>query len=158
GCFGVAIARYRKEKESPWVRIGSAPGVEFPTEGAPSPDFMMVSPHGGDFAFNFGHGMDGEMIVGGQSTSLAELAQQGRTSISPIPPGAKIRVRTGKTTFLVSAVNRPRRHPSPLFAALESRVLAYFAGSLAVHLGFWGVLQTIPVDNEGANIDLASLE
>ena len=25
----------------------------------------------------------------------------------------------------------------PLFAALESRVLAYFAGSLAVHLGFW---------------------
>ena len=25
----------------------------------------MVSPHGDDFAFHFGHGMDGEMVVAG---------------------------------------------------------------------------------------------
>jgi hypothetical protein len=153
-----ALARSRKEKQSPWVRIGTAPGVEFPTEGAPSPSFPLVAPQGNDFAFHFGHGMDGEMIVGGQSTSLAELASQGRTTISPIPMGAKIRVRAGKTTFLVSAVPAPRRHVMPLFAALESRVLAYFAGSLAVHLGFWLLLQQIPVEDSGTNIDLASLE
>ncbi|MBA3394456.1 MAG: AgmX/PglI C-terminal domain-containing protein, partial [Deltaproteobacteria bacterium] len=152
------LARMRREQQSPVVRIGTAPGVEFPTEGAPSPDFAMVAPHGDDFAFNFGHGMDGEMIVGGQSTSLAELAAQGRTSISPIPPNAKIRVRAGKTTFLVSAVPQPRRQTAAVFAALESRVLAYFAGSLAVHLGFWAILQQIPVEDSGANIDLASLE
>jgi hypothetical protein len=85
-----ALARMRKEKVSPWVRIGTAPGVEFPIEQSPSPDFALVAPHGDDFAFNFGHGMDGEMVVNGQTTTLAELAQQGRTSISPIPANAKI--------------------------------------------------------------------
>jgi pSer/pThr/pTyr-binding forkhead associated (FHA) protein len=153
-----ALVRMRKEKTSPWVRIGTAPGVEFPIEQSPSPDFALVAPHGDDFAFNFGHGMEGEMVVNGQSTSLQELAAQGRTSISPIPSGAKIRVRAGKTTFLVSSVPRPRRHAMPLFAALESRVLAYFAGSLTVHLGFWLLLQQIPVEDSGTNIDLASLE
>jgi pSer/pThr/pTyr-binding forkhead associated (FHA) protein len=153
-----ALARYRSEKKSPFFRIGTAPGVEFATEGAPSPDFPLVAPSGDDFAFNFSAGMEGEMVVNGQSTSLQELAAQGRTTISPIPPGAKIRVRAGKTTFLVSAVPQPRRHVMPLFAALESRVLAYFAGSLAVHLGFWLVLEQIPVEDSGANIDLASLE
>ncbi|MBA3394244.1 MAG: FHA domain-containing protein, partial [Deltaproteobacteria bacterium] len=156
--FTAGLARMRREKQSPYVRIGTASNVEFPIEGAPSPDFAMVAPHGDDFAFNFGHGMEGEMIIGGQSTSLAELAAQGRTTISPIPAGAKIRVRAGKTTFLVSAVPQPRRQTAALFAALESRVLAYFAGSLAVHLGFWAILQQIPVEDSGANIDLASLE
>jgi len=152
------LARMRSEKKNPSYRIGTAPGVDIATEGAPAPDFALVSPQGDDFAFNFGHGMDGEMVVGGQSTSLSELAAQGRTTISPIPPNAKIRVRAGKTTFLVSAVPQPRKHAMPLFAALESRVLAYFAGSLAVHLGFWAILEQIPVEDSGANIDLASLE
>jgi pSer/pThr/pTyr-binding forkhead associated (FHA) protein len=152
------LARMRAERRSPYYRIGTAPGVEFATEGAPQYDFPMIAPMGDDFAFNFAHGMDGEMNVGGQSTSLAELAAQGRTTISPIPANAKIRVRAGKTTFLVSAVPQPRRQASPLFAALESRVMAYFAGSLAVHLGFWLILEQIPVEDAGANIDLASLE
>jgi len=158
GLATYGLSRMRNEKKSPFFRIGTAPGVEFATEGAPAPDFALVSPHGDDFAFNFAAGMEGEMVVGGQSTSLAELASQGRTTISPIPSGAKIRVRAGKTTFLVSAVPQPRRHAMPLFAALESRVMAYFAGSLAVHLGFWLVLEQIPVEDSGANIDLASLE
>ena len=104
--------------------IGTAPGVEFPIEQSPAPDFPLVSPQGNDFAFHFGHGMEGEMVVNGQSTSLAELAQQGRTTISPIPHNAKIRVRAGKTTFLVSSVARPRRHVMPLFAALDRRGIA----------------------------------
>ncbi len=164
GLFGsiilctAALARMRKEKVSPYVRIGTAPGVEFPIEQAPAPDFPLVSPQGNDFAFHFGHGMEGEMVVNGQSTSLAELAQQGRTTISPIPHNAKIRVRAGKTTFLVSSVARPRRHVMPLFAALESRVLVYFAGSLIAHMGFWLLLQQIPIEDSSANIDLASLE
>ena len=153
-----AVSRMRKEKESPYVRIGTAPEVEFPIEQSPAASFPMVSPHGDDFAFHFGHGMEGEMVVNGQTTTLAELAAQGRTTISPIPAGAKIRVRAGKTTFLVSSVPRPRRHAYPMFAALESRVVAYFAGSLAAHLGFWLLLQQIPVEDSGTNIDLASLE
>ncbi len=158
GLATYALARARSEKKSPWFRIGTAPGVEFATDAAPGADFPLVAPAGDDFAFNFAPGMEGEMIVGGQSTSLAELASQGRTSIVPIPAGAKIRARVGKTTFMVSSVARPKHHAMPLFAALESRVLAYFAGSLAVHMGFWVILEQIPPDDAGANVDLASLE
>ncbi len=152
------LARMRKEQQSPLYRIGTAPGVEFATEGAPQPSFPMIHPQGDEFAFQFGHGMEGEIVANGQTTSFAELAAQGRTTIVPIPSGAKIRARVGKTTFLVSAVQQPRRHIMPLFAALESRVLAYFGGSLAVHLGIWALLQQIPVEDSSTNIDLASLE
>ena len=129
------------------------------SSSAPAPDFPLVAPQGDDFAFHFGHGMEGEMVVNGQSTSLAELAAQGRTTISPIPASAKIRVRAGKTTFLVSSVPRPRRHAMPLFAALESRVLAYFAGSLDRRTWASGCsCSRFPSRTRGTNIDLASLE
>ncbi len=141
--FTYMLARYRQEKQSPHYRIGTAAGVEFATEGTPSPDFPLVQPRGDDFAFNFAPGMEGEMVVGGQSTSLSELASQGRTSIFPIPPNAKIRVRAGKTTFLVSAVPQPRRAIGALFAAMESRVLAYFGGSLAAHLIFLFIVNAV---------------
>jgi len=154
----IGLARARKERESPYVRIGTAPGVEFPTEGAPSPAFPLVAPQGDEFAFHWGHGMEGEMVINGHTTQLSELAAQGRTTICPLPQGAKIRVRAGGTTFLVSAVPAPRRHMMPMFASLESTILAYFGGSLVLHLGFWLLLQQIPVEDSAANIDLASLE
>jgi pSer/pThr/pTyr-binding forkhead associated (FHA) protein len=156
----IGVARIRKERQSPLFRIGTAPDVEFATEGAPSPSFPMIAPQGDDFAFSFGHGMEGEMVIGGQEPiSLGELAAQGRTTICPIPPNAKFRVRTGRnTTFLISAVAQPRRQMIPLFATLESRVLTYFAGSLAVHLGLWALLMMLPPEASGANVDHSSLE
>ena len=155
----LGLARMRKERQSPLYRIGTAPDVEFATEGAPEPSFPMIAPQGDEFAFQFGHGMEGEMVVGGQTTTLGELAAQGRTSICPIPASAKIRVRAGRNTvFLISAVPQPRRQMIPLFASLESRVVSYFVGSLAVHLGLWALLNQLPPDAGGANIDLASLE
>ncbi|HEU0033615.1 MAG TPA: AgmX/PglI C-terminal domain-containing protein [Kofleriaceae bacterium] len=155
--FAWSLARMRSERRSPWFRIGNAPGVEFATEGA-GPVFPLVEPRGDDFAFNFSPGMEGEMITNGQSTSLAELASQGRTSIMPIPPNSKIRVRIGKTTFLVSAVPRPRSTTGALFASFEARVLAYFGGSLAAHLILLFIVKQAYIDDSGVNVDLASLE
>ena len=159
GTLTMGLARFRKERQSPYFRIGTSPDVEFATEGAPSASFPMIAPKGDDFAFSFGHGMEGEMVVGGQSTTLGELASQGRTTICPIPVNAKIRVRTGRnTTFLISAVAQPRRQMIPLFATLESRVLTYFAGSLALHLGIYALLVLQPPEASGANVDHSSLE
>jgi hypothetical protein len=158
GLATYGVARMRSEKQSPSFRIGTAPGVEFPVEGAPSPAFPLVVPNGDDFAFNFAPGMEGEMVVNGQSTSLQELAAQGRTTISPIPAGAKIRVRTGQTTFLVSAVAQPRRHTSSMFASLDSRALVYIAGSLVAHMVIWFILNQAGEDASGVSVDLASLE
>jgi hypothetical protein len=111
------LARARGEKKSPYYRIGTAPGVEQPVENAPSADFPLVAPSGDDFVFNYGAGMEGEMIVDGKSTPFADLVGAGlaRPSAStagaievPIPAKAKIRARAGQTTFLVSAVNKPK--------------------------------------------------
>jgi hypothetical protein len=162
-----ALSRMRNEKRSPYFRIGTAPGVELPLENAPTASFPLVAPSGDDFVFNYGHGIDGEMILDGRTTPLAELAATGRARPSlvtagaievPIPAHAKIRARAGQTTFMVSAVAQPRRHVTPLLAGLESRTLSYFAGSLAVHLGIWALLQTIPVDAGSANVDMAMVE
>lgn len=172
GLLGVTagLARARRERKSPFYRIGTAPGVEQALETAPSADFPMVAPAGNgsdEFVFNFGSGMDGEMTVNGQTTPLADLAASGRARPSastpgatevPIPATARIRVRSGLTTFLVSAVAQPKQAAVPLFAAMESRTLKYVAGSLAVHLGVLAFLQTIPAEGAGANIDLANAE
>lgn len=160
------LVRLRDEKKSPYYRVGTAPGVEQPLDTAPSPSFPLVAPAGDDFVFNFGPGIDGEMTVGGQTTSLAELAASGRARPSattagaievPIPAHARIRATSGNTTFVVSAVAKPRRQPMPLFA-LENRTMGYVAGSLAVHLGVWAFLQTVPAENEGINVDLTAQE
>jgi len=153
------LARASKERQSPLFRIGTSRDVEFATQGAPAPSFAMIAPQGDDFAFHFGHGMEGEMVLGGQSTTLGELASQGRTTIAPIPPSAKIRVRTGPhTTFLISAVPRPRRQTAPVFASLDS----LFAGSLGGTAAVFGILmlllwQIAPVDTS-ANMEFGSLE
>jgi hypothetical protein len=163
----VALLRVRDDRRSPYFRVGTAPGVELPLETAPTPSFPLVAPRGHDFVFNFGPGIEGELLEHGRAVSLAELAASGRAQPSPaivgafelpIPEHARIRARSGKAQLLVSAVERPRRHAVPLVAALESRVMTYFAGSLAVHLGVWALLQLIPDDATAANADLAMQE
>jgi hypothetical protein len=75
----------------------------------------------------------------------------------PIPARARIRARSGLTTFVVSAVPQPRQQPVSLLGAMESRTMKYFAGSLVVHLCLLAVLQQLPGDDSSANIDLGDL-
>jgi hypothetical protein len=163
----LGAVRIRRERASPYYRIGTAPGVELALEHAPAPAFPLVAPSGDDFVFNYGAGIDGELTVDGTTTPLAELAAQGRSRPSavtagaievPIPPRARIRARAGQTTFLVSAVARPRRHAGPLLASLERRTVSYLAGSLAVHLGVWGLLQTLPPEAGAVSLELPVIE
>jgi pSer/pThr/pTyr-binding forkhead associated (FHA) protein len=161
------MVRYRNEKKSPFYKIGRGSGVDFATDAAPMEEFPMVAPLGDDFVFNFAQGMDGEMIFEGQSTPLSELQAAGRARPSTtaagalevsIPPKARFRVKAGNNTFIVSSVPRPRTQPTPLFATVESRAMAYFAGSLIVHMGFWALLRTIPPDPRALALDLGSNE
>ncbi|HEX7841328.1 MAG TPA: AgmX/PglI C-terminal domain-containing protein [Kofleriaceae bacterium] len=175
GGFGLALAglalgvvRMRSERTSPYYRIGTAPGVELAMGGAPAPAFPLVAPSGDDFVFNFAPGIDGELLLDGKATPLAELAAAGRARPNaaladgavevPIPPKARIRARAGRTTFMISAVARPRRRMLPLVARLERRALLYFAGSLAAHLGIWALLQLLPPEAAGVSIEIGSSE
>jgi pSer/pThr/pTyr-binding forkhead associated (FHA) protein len=161
------LLRFRNERQSPWFRIGQDAEVEHASSDSPLGAFPLVAPLGDDFVFNFAQTMEGEMTVEGQSTPLAELVAQGRARPSmtaagamevAIPPKARIRVRSGKTTYLVSAVAQPRKHPVPFFAAMEANVMAYFAGSAAFFLGVWALLRTVPTGLDTGQVDDESLE
>ena len=161
------LVRLRRERKSPYFRIGTGPNVEFPIDYAPIAEFPLVAPSGDDFVFNFAHGMEGEMTVDGRSTNLVDLMAAGRARPStlapgvsevPIPAKARIRVRAGKATFLISSVPQPRRSAVALFSSLENRVLVYMAGSLAAHLVLWAILSQLPTDETVAGFDLAQLE
>ena len=177
GGFGLAlvgaslgILRIRRERVSPMFRIGNAPGVELAVDDAPAAAFPVVAPSGDRFVFRFvpgAPGSDGELAVDGTTTPLGELAAAGRAHPSTevpgayafaIPRGARIRVRAGRATLLVSAVSRPRRHALPPVAGPDRRTVAYVAGSLAVHLAIWALLQLVPPDAAGVTVDLPVLE
>jgi hypothetical protein len=122
---------------------------------------------GNDFVFNYAGSMEGEVNIDGQTATLAELQGQGRVRPSstapgafelPIPAKTRIKVRAGANTFLISSVPQPRRQAAPLFASLESRALAYFAGSAIVHLSIWALLRTIPPDPQALALDLGGAE
>lgn len=162
-CMTLGLVRYRNEKVEPFFRIGREPNVDLPTADSPLESFPLVAPLGDDFVFNFAQGMDGEMMLDGQSTTLAELQGQGRARPSttapgatevPIPPRARFRVSAGSQTFLVSSVPQPRKQPVPLFATMETAVLAFFAGSAIVHFGFVALLGQIPPDARSLSDDL----
>jgi FHA domain len=165
--LGLGIARMRRERVSPYYRIGTAPGVELAIEGAPAPAFPLVAPSGDDFVFHFAPGIDGELLQGGSATPLTQLAASGRARPSASTPGAfalaiprhaRIRARAGLATFLIAAVPRPRRHAAPLLAGIESRALVYVAGSLAVHLAIWGILQLVPPEPSSISLEAPVLE
>jgi hypothetical protein len=162
-----ALLRMRDERKSPYYRIGTAPGVEQPIEGAPSEDFPLVAPAGDQFVFNFARNMTGEAIIDNRATPFAELIANGHARPSTALPGAfelplalhpRIRAKVGQTSFLVSSVPRPRRQPTPLLAGMQSRTMSYFAGSLGVHLGIVLLLAQLPVEAGGASFDLAQYE
>jgi len=161
------LVRIRNEKQSPYFRIGSDGEVEFATAHAPAASFPMVAPLGDEFVFNYGPGMDGEMMLDGKSTPFADLPSQGRARPSstapgamevPIPNKARIRVKAGPTVFMVSSVPAPRKQAVPLFASMETTFLPYLAGAAGLMLGIWALLRTIPPDPDTVPIDLAALE
>jgi hypothetical protein len=166
-CITMGLLRLRNERVSPYFRIGRAAGVDFPTDDVPMESFPLVAPQGDDFVFNYTQQMSGEMMLDGQSMSLADLSSQGKARASASAPGAmeiliphraRFRVTTGQQTFLVSSVPAPRRHVTPLFATLETGVLAYFGGSAIAHLAIIAILWGIPPDPtslSGDNIDNA---
>ncbi len=158
------LSRIRGERRTPYYRIGTAPGVELAMDAAPTPDFPLVAPSSdaNDFVFNYGVGIEGEMVIDGQTTTLAELAASGRARPStttagaielPIPARARIRARAGQTTFVISAVSQPRTQPTSLLATFETRTAKFFLGSLAAHLIFLALLNTIPVEDSAIGIE-----
>lgn len=167
GALAGALTSSRRERRSPFYKIGTAPDVTLAVTGTPTESFPLVAPQGDDFVLNFGAGVSGEMMLDGKSVPFAQLAASGQARPSasiagafelPIPMNARIKANVGQTSFLVSGVAKPREQQMALFTGLESKTMGYFAGSLAAHLGLVLLLSYVPVDGGTAAIDLAALE
>ena len=167
GAFALTfgLVRVRNERRSPYFRIGSDAGVEFPTSAAPTSAFPLVAPRGDDFVVHFTGDMDGEVAIGSQRTSLGDLIASGHARAADCAPGAfqmalphnaRIKLQTGQNTFLISSVAKPRKQAVSFFGARENRVLAFFAASAIVHLGLWAFLRTLPPDAQSLSLDLGS--
>jgi pSer/pThr/pTyr-binding forkhead associated (FHA) protein len=106
--LGIATARALDERRSPYFRIGNSREVEFPTADVPGGQetFTLVGPRGDDFVFHWAPGMKGEMVVEGTTTPIEQVAQG-----NVIPHKARIRVESGKSTFVISSVPAPRAAP-----------------------------------------------
>ncbi|HTR49542.1 MAG TPA: AgmX/PglI C-terminal domain-containing protein [Kofleriaceae bacterium] len=168
GALAYALVRWRGERRSPYYRIGTAPEVEQPCEGAPAPSFPLVAPAGNAFVFQFAPGIEAELLDkrAPNPVPLTELVRIGHAQpvpsafgvfALPIPHGARIRARAGKTTFLVTSVPRPARQATASLM-VEGRALKYFGGSLAAHLLVWAVLAQIPVDGGAPQVELGMYE
>ena len=144
-CVTMGLIRLRNEKQSPFFRIGRGPGRGLPHRRRADG----VVPAGGAAGRRLRlqlHPADARRddCWTAPARSLAELAGQGRARASatapgamevPIPHRARFRVTAGQQTFLVSSVPAPRKHATPLFATIETAVLAFFGGSLLLHVG-----------------------
>jgi len=166
-CLTFGLVRIRNERQSPFFRIGSDAGVEFPMATAPSASFPLVAPEGDRFVVNFTADMDGEVVHAGQVTSLKEMAARGHAQPSSSAPGAlqlalpaqaRIKLKSGLNTFLIASVARPKKHAVPLFASRQNRALAFFAGSAIVHLGMVAFLNTLPPSPDSLSLDLGSAD
>lgn len=167
GALATALARARRERRSPYFRIGTAPGVTQPVEEAPTSDFPLVAPAGDAFVFHVAPGMRGSMELDERRLSFDELVASGHARASSAPPGAlgiaiprggRIRTQVGRTSFVVTGVDAPARHAASPWSGLERRTAAYLAGSLAVHLSAVLLLSLIPVDDGAVALDLATPE
>jgi pSer/pThr/pTyr-binding forkhead associated (FHA) protein len=151
GALVWALVRALDERQSPYFRIGSEKGVEFPTDvlgPGEARSFALVAPTPGrtDFTFSWAPGMRGEMTVDNQVTPLEKLPPNG-----PIPHKARIRVEAGNNTFFVSSVPAPRTTAAHL--RLDAAVLVFALASFALHMGMVGLMNLLPADMSGYSRD-----
>jgi hypothetical protein len=154
---GIGAWRRRDRRSRATFHIGSAPGVDLATDDAPLPDFPLVVPADEGFAVCFTDRMDGEAALGSHIGSLVDAvrARQALPSARvsgafelPLGVDGRVRVRCGRSAFVVTAGAPPHGQTGAPLARIESRTLAFGAGSALVHLGFLGLLHSIPPDGK----------
>jgi hypothetical protein len=125
GIYGVleGLRRVLRERKPRDFTIGPAPDASHsaPAELVPVAAFPLVRAAGEGWELTFMPHMSGEVTIGKDTLSLADLAARGvaRPSLHgafayTIPDGARIRVTVGLSTFHVASVPAPRKHINPL--------------------------------------------
>lgn len=134
--------------------------LNLPAEYLPIAAFPLVRSTGGGFELAFTPGMSGEVVVDGQTLSLAELARSGRARPSYDVPGARVwpiadharaRLALGHNSFLVASVAAPRRYETPL--RIDWATHAYTGATGLAVLLFLLLVNAIPADLKSLSLD-----
>lgn len=121
------LSRRKSEQNPSRVRLGTAPGVDFPLEGVGS-SFDLVAPQGEGFVV---------------------AALDGTTQ--PISATTRLRLQVGATTFHVSSVPAPAKTATGI--VFDRRPMAFIGASVLAHLGLVWLLSTVPAGMENASGD-----
>jgi hypothetical protein len=125
-------------------------------------EFPLVAPAGDGFVCNIQRGMDGEVFDRGCMMTMTEAVEQGvaRPSASvpeaieiPIPQDGRVRVRSGKVTYVLATVPAPKPHNLNVLARIESRSLAHFAGSALAHGLLLALIYNLPPEPKTLALD-----
>ena len=136
--------------------IGSAADVDAPFDpsrlGAPSHALVTHSSASSDYLVHPAPSMTGVVESDGRSYTLAEILEPG-TSTFRLPPGARVRLESGRTSFVIRSIQRPAPIGRPR-AGLSAAEAPYTLGA-ALALGlFVLIIFTIPPDPRSLSLDL----
>jgi hypothetical protein len=161
----LGLVRLRQARLHPLFRIGTAAEVELPVADAPMPSFPLVATREGRLVVRYPRGLSGELVVEQVATPLSELTAQRRardlgdgSCELRLPQRARMRMRCGSATVLLSVVPRPAQQLPLLAGQFDARLASYGAGALAVHLGILALLRTLPVEATVATIFIDTVE
>ena len=130
------LARRQRGGARSRFRVGAGPETDLATIERPGGDVDVVAPRGQGFAVRAPAAVALERLLpGGQ-------AQPVTTPDVLLAPGARYRIDLGGQQVLVGGVEPPRRQSGPA-PVLDSRLVAFFAGSLLAHLLILALLRSL---------------
>jgi hypothetical protein len=162
GTFALASGlRLRARERAPRdYTVGHARGASFAApEGAlPVGAFPLVRAAGDGWELVFTREMRGEVNLGNETLTLAQLSTRARPSTTlpgawawPIADGAHARVELGLSTFHIALTAAPRRQPTPLTLDLGEQL--YTAGCALSAAAFLALIHAIPPDPRSLALD-----
>lgn len=145
-------------------RIGEGHDAEFNTgsAGLPGETFALVQSGAGGHVLNFTPAMAGEVSVGEQSISLAELADSGHAAGNgsayayALPAGARCKVQHGELTFFVNEVAAGKRLAGKSEA--DKPFWAYNAASLAAVGSLLVMTHLIADESMGMEMEMGDMD
>ncbi|WP_428266957.1 AgmX/PglI C-terminal domain-containing protein [Haliangium sp.] len=161
--WGVARLRTRRLRDQ--FTIGTDPGCDANSDGAPAAVFPLVRWDDAGVTVHIAGAMQARMQRGGQVHTWDELAALGVVRPSPMLPGARalalppsgnVRVVLGPTAFLIRSVPGVRAQPLAGVRGPERRALGFWLASVGAHLGLLALLTAIPPAPQDLTLELGS--